>query len=335
MHTALLTAASVLAAFSSSPNLQLNNYSLGSSGSSGSHSTNYYLEGSSGELQDGSTLSATYQLKSGEIQAQQPNVPGAPTVSNNGGAYYNKLQLILSTSGNASDTTYSVAISTNNFVTTNYVQADGTIGATAVYRTYSAWGGSSGTMITGLNPNTTFKVKTDAMQGMYANSAYGPATTATTGTPTLSFALGSNSTSLPALSSGSASFSPVNLSYSTNGSTGGFIYVVGSTGGLKSPLANYTIPSTSMDLTTGQGFGLRSISTSQTSGGPLTAQSPYNNASTNVVGAVLTSLQPLYASSGSVTNASATFNIGASRNATTPAASDYQETMTFIATASF
>ncbi len=335
MHLALLSAFSVFAALSSSSTLQLNNYSLGSSGGIGGHSITYYLEASSGELQGSATLGATYQVKSGSLQAQQPNVPGAPTLTNGSGAYYNKLQVTLDTASNPSDTLYSLAISTDNFATTNYVQTDGTVSATAVYRTYTAWGGASGSLIVGLNPNTAYKVKASAMQGMYASSAYGPAASATTATPSLAFGLGANSTTLPTLSSGSASLSSASLTYATNGANGGYVYVLGANGGLKSMAVTYTIPSATIDLTSGQGFGLRSTSASQTSGGPFLAQSPYNNASANVVGAVLTSLQPLYASSASVVGGSATFNIGASRNATTPAAPDYQEVMTFVAAATF
>ena len=334
MRATLLSALSILAAVSSSSTLQLNAYSLGSSGGVGGHSANYYLEASSGELQGSATLGATYEADSGLVSAQQSNVPGAPTLSSNSGDYYNKLQVKINTAGNPSDTVYSLAISTDNFATTNYVQADGTVGAAAVYRTYTAWGGASGSFISGLAPNTAYKVKADAMQGMYTNSGYGPAASATTGTPNLAFTLSANSTTLPALSSGAASFSTASLTYATNGA-GGYVYVRGLNGGLKSTAANYTIPSATLDLTTGQGFGVRSTAVGQTSGGPFLAQSPYNNASSTIVGAVLTNLQPLYASANSVVGANASFAIGGSRNAITPAAADYQEVLTFIATAAF
>jgi len=335
VHRYALSSLFILAAVSSSSTLQLNNYSLGSGGGVGGHSTNYYIEGSSGELQSGATLGSTYQDNSGSLQAQQPNVPLAPSLSNNGGAYYNKLQFIINTSGNPTDTTYSIATSTDNFATTNYVQADGTIGATAVYRTYAQWGGASGSLITGLSSNTTYKVKANALQGMYAASGYGPAASAATATPSLSFSLSANSTNLAALTTGTVTASNANLTYATNGGNGGSVYILGQNGGLKSTSANYTIPSSSMDLTTGQGFGIRSVSASQTSGGPFAAQSPYNNASANFFGGVLTTLQPLYTTNSSTVGASATFSVGAARTAITPAAGDYQEIMTFIAAATF
>ncbi|HSX07378.1 MAG TPA: hypothetical protein VLG11_00625 [Candidatus Saccharimonadales bacterium] len=329
------SALSLVASLSSSATLQLNNYSLGSSNVDGSHSATYYLEGSAGELQGGATLSAGYRGVGGSAQAQQANVPPAPTLSNNAGAYYNKLQVTLATGGNPSDVTYSLAISTDNFATTNYVQADGTIGATPVYRTYGLWGGSSGSLITGLTPNTTYKIKANALQGMYTASAYGPSASATTGTPSLTFSLSANTANLTALSVGALTTSTLNLTYSTNAGSGGYVYVMGQYGGLHSAAAGYTIPSTTLDLTAGQGFGLRSSSAAQTSGGPFLAQSPYNNASTAVVGAVLTNLTPLYSSAAAVNGGSASFGISASRNATTPAAGDYQEVLTFAGAAAF
>jgi hypothetical protein len=335
MRAFFLTPFMLLAAVSSSTTLQLNNYNLGSGGGAGGHSTTYYMEGSAGQLQSNATLGATYQVNSGSLAVQQPNVPLAPTLSNSGGSYYNKLAVTVNTAGNPSDTTYSLAISTDNFATTNYVQADGTVGATPVYRTYTLWGAAGGSMITGLLPNTTYKVKANALQGMYAASAYGSVASAATGTPSLSFSLSANSTTLSALAVGAATSNTASLTYVTNGANGGFVYVLGKNGGLKSITANYTIPSTTTDLTTGQGFGVRSVSTGQTSGGPFTAQSPYNNASANIVGAVLTNLQPLYGSSSSIIGGNATFAVGASRAATTPAAPDYQEVMTFVAAATF
>jgi len=328
-------ALSLLAALSSSTTLQLNNYSLGSSGNVGSSSATYFVEGSAGELQGNTTVGGSYQTKGGSLQAQQASVPPAPALSSNSGAYYNKLQVTVNATGNPADVTYSLAISTNNFTTTNYVQADGTIGATPVYRTYALWGGSGGSFITGLASNTAYQVKANALQGMYTASSYGPAASATTGTPNLSFSLSTNSVNLTALASGSATTSTVNLSYATNGGSGGFVYAMGQFGGLHSITANYTISSATADLTAGQGFGLRSTAASQTSGGPFAVQSPYNNANANIVGAVLTNLQPLYASAASVTGASGTFVIGGARSAITPAASDYQEVLTFTAAASF
>jgi hypothetical protein len=335
LFTSLGTLLSIVAAVSSSTTLQLNNYSLGPSAATGAHSTTYYLEGTAGELQSNATIGATYQTNSGAAQTQQANVPPAPTLSNNGSTYYNKLLITVATGGNASDATYSIAISTDNFATTNYVQADQTIAATPVYRTYSAWGSGSGSLISGLTSNTTYKVKVNAMQGMYTASAYGPIASASTVSPSLSFALSTNSANLSTLSTGSITTANASLTYATNAPNGGYVYAMGLYGGLRSVSQNYTIPSTTTDLLAGQGFGLRSVSATQTSGGPFTAQAPYNNATASIVGAMLTNLQPLYAATTALVGGSANFTIGASRAATTPAANDYQEVLTFVAAASF
>ena len=134
----------LFAALSSSSTLQLNNYSLGTSGSNSGASTSYFIEGSAGELQAVATSSATIAVQSGSLQAQESNVPPAPSLSNNSNAYYNKLSITINNGGNPSDAIFSIALSSDNFSTTNYVQADGTVGATPVFRTYTQWGGPAG-----------------------------------------------------------------------------------------------------------------------------------------------------------------------------------------------
>ena len=172
------------------------------------------------------------------------------------------------------------------------------------------------------------------MQGKFTATGYGPVATATTAIPSLSFSLPTSSVSLGQLNAGSASTANASLTYATNAGNGGFVYVKGQNAGLKSSSVNFTISSATGSLTSGAGFGLRSVSSSQTSGGPFTVVAPYNAAS-NSVGAVTTGLQAIYASSASVVGATANFTVGGSRAATTPSASDYQETLTFIAAASF
>lgn len=326
----------LFAAVSSSSTLQLNTYSLGSSSTTNSQSATYFIEGSAGELQGSGTVSTTYGANTGSLQSQQGSVPPAPTLSTNGGIYYNQLLMTVATGGNASDTTYSVAISTNNFTTTNYVQVDGTVGATPVYRTYSQWGGASGSTISGLLPNTTYKAKVNALQAKFTATAYGPQASATTTIPTLAFSLSPNTLTLGALAAGSVvTSSNVSLTYSTNGANGGYVYVSGTNGGLKSVKNNVILSSTSGDLSAlTQGFGVQSIAATQSSGGPFTAQTPFT-VSGSSVGAVNTAFQPIYASSTPVTSASASLVVKAKSSATTPAANDYQEILTFVAASSY
>src|SRR5579884_2667426 len=184
----------ILAAFSSGNTYQLKSYSLGAGGGTNNSSSNTYtVQGSLGEQTNNTAAGSTYTGNNSSIQTEQINVPGAPTLSNNGGTYYNQLNCVISTSNDPSDTTYAIAVSTNSFVTTNYVQANGTLGASAVYQTYSTWGGSSGFQMTGLSAGTTYQVKVAAKQGMFTNTAYGPVASQATASPTLSFSVSPNS----------------------------------------------------------------------------------------------------------------------------------------------
>lgn len=326
-----------MAVITSSPNFNLNSASLGGSGSTNSStSTTYKLNASAGGTQGSTANSTNYQTKSGVIQSQQSNVPTAPTLSNNVGLYYNKLNFIISTSGNPTDATYSVAVSTtSNFTITNYVQADGTLKTTPIYQTYTAWGSGTGTLAVGLTPNTAYWLKVNAIQGRFSASGYGPSATASTAQTTLSYSLTPNTLNFGSLLAGSVvSSSTISFTYATNAANGGNIYMAGSDTGLKSPSSsNYLIKVNppSGDLSSlSEGFGLQALTASS----PLSAQAPYNGSS-NVVGSVYTSFQPVFTASAPVTVGTATAKLIAKSSVSTPSASDYSNTLTFIAAASF
>ena len=323
-------------AFSSSTTYQLNSYGIGSGGTNGASSSTYKLQGNAGEQSNGSTAGTTYRANNGAVQTEQLNVPAAPTLSNGSNTYYNKLGFTVNTSGNPADTTYSVAVSTNNFVTTTYVQADGTLGASPVYQAYSAWGGAGGSLISSLQPGTAYKVKVDAMQGVYTNTAYGAAATASTVTPSITFSVSPNTASIGSLLPGSI-FSSPNLTFglTTNAVAGGGVYVSGQSGGLHSATQNHTISAFSGDLTTqSEGFGIQVFNATQTSGGPFSAQSPFNGGGTNV-GAESSVPQQLLSSAAPLTGGSANGVFKAKASALTPTAADYQEILIFLGTANF
>lgn len=328
---------SSFAAFSSSSHYQLKSYGVNSGGTDSSSSTTYKLQGSAGEIGSGS-VGATYQTKSGSIQAQQTNVPGAPTLDNNGGGYFNQLKFTLDTQNNPSDTIYDVAVSTtSNFAVTNYVQADGTLNTTPIFQTYSLWGGASGSFAIGLSSSTTYYFKVAAMQGQFTATGFGPSANIATGiAPTLSFSMSPSLENMGNLNAGSVINSPSDLSftYSSSATNGGNIYVAGNNTGLVSAAAGgYNIhtapPSADLGSAT-EGFGLQGI----TASAPLAIQSPYNGSS-NVVGAIYTTFQPLFSSSSTVSSGTATARIKAKASATTPSANDYTVTLTFIAAADF
>lgn len=326
----------LLAVITSSTSFKLNSYSLDGGSTNSSTSTTYKLNASSGATQGSATASTNYQIKSGVIQSQQANVPTAPTLSNNGGAYTDKLNFIINVSGNPTDTTYSVAVSTtSNFTVTNYVQADGTLNTTPVYQTYTAWGSGTGTLALGLTSGTAYWFKVNAIQGKFSASGYGPSATISTGSAvSLSYSLTPNTISMGSLLAGSViTSSTISFTYATSAANGGTIYMAGSSTGLFSTYGSHTIQVTppSGDLSAlGEGFGLKGLTASS----PLAIQSPYNGAS-NVVGAIYTSFQPVFAATSAVTTGTATASLLAKASVSTPSATDYTNTLTFIAAASF
>ena len=328
-----------LAAFSASSNYQLKSYGVNSGGTNSSTSSTYSLQAGTGEVNGNVSGGTTYQTKSGSIEAQQANVPGAPSLSNGGGTYINKLNFILNTASNPSDTTFVVAVSTSpTFSSISYVQADGTLGATQVFQTYAAWGGASGTDAIGLSSGTTYYFKAAAMQGKFTATGFGPSANATTAvyTPSLSFSVSPNTLNLGALTPNTVINGPSDISFTftTNASYGGTVYIAGSTTGLVSTAAaghSISVSPPSGDLTSlSEGFGLQGLSASS----PLAIQAPYNGTS-NTVGAVYTTFQPIFSASAAVSSGTATARVKAKASATTPAANDYTDTLTFVAAASY
>src|SRR3990167_1615502 len=155
----LLWPCTVTAETLGSTNYQIENPSIDVGGGSSS-STNYTSRESIGEQNDSSAESANYKIFPGFVQHAYPGVPAAPTFTNTGGTLYNTLDFIVNTGdGQQTDTTYAIAISTDDFATTNFIQTDDTIGAGAAWQTYTAWGGASGERLTGLTLSTTYKIK--------------------------------------------------------------------------------------------------------------------------------------------------------------------------------
>lgn len=336
----------ILAAAPASSNYILKNYDVGSGGSGGSSSSNYRLNGVSG-TQTGETQSSTnYTLPSGNNNAQNASVPAAPTFTNPSN-YYNRLQLVLNPGGNPSDTKYLIAISTDNFTTTRYVQPDNTIGNTAsvsTYQTYAVWGGSTGVTITGLTPSTTYRVKVKAMQGSFTDSAYSPVATAATVATSLSISLTTTATSTPPFPVNFTSLTPgsvVNgsadavIGITSNALGGGDVYIRSTNAALASNLASTSITSATTDLSSAAtGYGAQVTAASQTSGGPLASVAPFNGASNNV-GGLTTSLQKILSTTTPINGGSATIRLKAKASAITPSSTDYTDQLTLIAAMNF
>lgn len=335
--------------FPASGNYSLKSFSVGGGGSEGSASNNYSAEMVIGEIGGSELDGGTYKSWPGLIYTQMANTPGAPTFSN-AANYYNKLNLIIDEQNNPSDAQFAIAISTDDFVTTNYVQSDNTVGNTLGsedWQTYTDWGGGSGEFVVGLTPATTYKVKVKARHGNYTEGPWGPEASASTSGLTLSFDIDVSSSDSETGAPYTVSMGNLNpgnivtatdkiwVDLSTNANSGGAVYLYGSTTGLFSSTVSYTIAGYSGNLSSvNEGFGLRSNSATQSSGGPLSAVSPYNG-SNEVVGTIATTPQTVYSSTAPLVDGRGSLLVKAKINALTPAATDYSDSLVLIAAGIF
>lgn len=334
-----------------SSNYQLKDYGFGSGGTATSTSSNYNIFGISGETSGDTSASSSYKTLQGLVGTLQANVPPAPTFTNPD-HYYNKLKLVLDTGSNSSDATYAIAISTDNFSSdTKYVQSDNTVGAvlgSEDWQTYTAWGSGSGIYIIGLTPGTTYTVKVEAERGNFTQTGFGPTAQASTDNPSLTFDIdvaptdtetaAPYSLNIGDLTAGSVitASDKVWVDVDTNGSAGAIVYVQGTNGGLASTDASYTISSVSGNLASStEGYGAQGSSVAESAGGPLEITSPYNGSS-DTVGPLDTTRRIIFDSSGSaITSGRGSFAIKAKASAVTKSASDYNDILTLIASASF
>lgn len=330
----------VLAALPATTNYKLNSFGFGSGGTAGSSTSNYRVEAITGETSGTTPSTSNYAGKPGFIQTQQANVPVAPTITNPS-SYYDKLHLVINPSNNPTDATFAISISDDNFATdTRYIKNDDTVESAltvADYQTYTAWGGAGGFNIIGLAANTTYTVKVKATQGRFTESAYGPTASAATVGQQITFSLSTNSEAMGNLLPATVTNSPTNVTtnLATNGDNGGTVYIAGKNTGLKSATTGFTIASATADLAAAAtGFGVQGVSTTQSSGGPLTTAPPYNGSAQNV-GITNTVLQTIFQTTAPIVGGQGVFVIKAKAASTTPAASDYLETLTIVAAAIF
>jgi hypothetical protein len=174
---------------------ELKEYGFASAGTEaeGSDSTTYTIFATAGEVDNGSIDSTSFRSGNGLTYTMQANVPAAPTFTNPG-SNYDRLKFVLDDGDNPTDTTFAIAISDDDFVTTRYVQDDLTIGNTLGaedWQSYASWGGASGSTITGLAPNKTYKIKAKAVQGDFTESGWSAEASAATIDSTLTFGVDS------------------------------------------------------------------------------------------------------------------------------------------------
>jgi hypothetical protein len=254
------------AAGPSSENFQLEEYGFGAGGTgTDMNSTNFKMFGTAGEIDTGRPYSANYKAGSGLIYTLKLNVPPAPTLTNPA-TNYDRLKFVLNEGGNASDATYAIAISTDNFVSdTKYIKSDSTIGntlTTADFKTYSGWNGTSGTFVTGLRSGTTYYVKSKARLSNFTETEWGPASPGTaTSNSSLTFSLDNSSVTFDSLTPANSytdSDKSTVATVSTNAYNGYAVYVRENQP-LKTPdnftIADFAGTNESPDTWTSTGFG--------------------------------------------------------------------------------
>lgn len=251
-------------------------FGAGGTGESGvTGATNYTIFGTAGELDTGKLNGASlYSIGGGLTYTLKANVPAAPTFTNPS-QNYDRLKFIIDDGGNASDATFAIAISTDNFASdTRYVQNDDTVGTSLGaedWQSYTNWGGATGEYVTGLLPNTTYYIKVKAVQGNFTESEYSLATSATTSNPSLTFGIDSATLTFSHLNPGNSytdSSKSTVLTTSTNAYNGYIIYgrvtqalTLGSNN-----IANYASPNSAPSTWSGTGFGYNTDDTSLTGG---------------------------------------------------------------------
>lgn len=349
MASTILFASALAGLFASSPtstNFTLKAYDFGNGGGSSSTS-NYNLNGTTG-LQTGAPQSSTnFGLKPGEIPTQDTNVPPAGTLSNPDNTY-NKLKLVIATGSNPSDTKFAIAISNDNFATTQYVQNDNGVGSVLGiedYQTYTVWGGAGGFNILSLVPNTSYQIRVSALQGNFTGSAFGPASTAvSTSQPSIAFGVSTSLNSTPPFELNFPSLLPNTVvsanaqavvTLTSNAAFGGAVYIKDSNSGLFSASKSFTLTSASTDLTAAaSGYGAQVTTTSQTSGGPFSSAAPFSGVNDNV-GVLSSNPQVAINTSGPLVTGTANIALKAKTASATPAAQDYSDTLTIIASMLF
>jgi hypothetical protein len=339
----------IFLALPASSTYQLKDFGFGSGGAGDSASSNYSLEGIAGEQSNNTLSGSTYNLGSGLTYTNQANVPTAPTVVNSSN-WYNKLRITINQSNNPSDTKYAIAVSPDSFVTTYYVQDDFRLGTTLGledYQTYATLGSGSGFLLLGLQSSTTYQVKVKAWQGKFTETGYGPSASAATVSAALTFDIDVSASDTETSTPFTASFGnllpntvttsseKVWVDFDTNAENGGTVFVSGQNSGLKSTVLNYTIAALTSNLAAAsEGYGAQGVSATESSGGPFIIETAYSVSSDNVA-TIDTVNRGIFSATSPVTAGRGSFQMKAKASSVTPAANDYQETLTVVSSANF
>ena len=338
-----------LGALPTTTNYSLQSYGFGSGGTANSGTTNYSLEGISGELSGQTATTSAYTTKPGFIETEQANVPKVTLT--NPSNYYDKLNFVIDQQNNPTDTKYALQVkvgdATCDFTTgtIRYIQSDDTLGTTlttADYQTYTTWGGAGGANIIGLAASTSYCVRAKATQGNFTESAYGPSSQAATVGQQITFCLytnancgaGGHSESLSLLAGTVTTSGNIGVDFSTNADAGGSVYIY-SNGALTSssrpgtPINSAAAGNTQNLGSLSKGYGAQATNAVSMSINPI-----YSNGG-NIVGSLSTTIQTILSTGSPVTSTGNQIQLQAKPDNVTNAANDYSDIITVVAAASF
>jgi hypothetical protein len=366
----------VLAEDLDSGNYKLKDVTFSGNEGGGSSSANYAAYVTTDEyIHDVRFTSANYQIRAGVLNTWKANVPkvqcfettsagstncqdgdisnGMVALCGQSGCY-DRARVEIDPQSNPSDTLYSLQITTDsNWTTWNYVDGSTFMVESAAthnlsdYLTESAWENVVANYnVYGLQPGTTYYVRFTAIHGDFTESEPGPALTATTSTPQVTFDIdiansGGSATETAApysINIGTLRFGSITTSTNliwidigTNVPEGAGVYVRSQYGGLFTSSGSYTINSVTGDLSSTTGYGLQGNTTTQTYLGPLNTEAIYAAGgenigilTTNIYGTRIlnTNNQPIY-------NGRASFYLKARPPEQAPATTDYVDSIIF------
>ncbi|HSX43164.1 MAG TPA: hypothetical protein VLF59_03700 [Candidatus Saccharimonadales bacterium] len=155
-----------------------------------------------------------------------------------------------------------------------------------------------------------------------------------------SFALSANTDALGTLGTGTVSVSPTprTATVNTNAKNGWIVWAKDANAGLNSSSSSYTIPSncssgagSNSTLGAGtEGYNTGVTQTQAGGSGTITVQTPFVGGVTGKGGGLCTTFQPLAESTGSADTAVLTVTNNAAIKGSTPAATDYTDTITVV-----
>ncbi|NTV77671.1 MAG: hypothetical protein HGA25_00640 [Clostridiales bacterium] len=274
------------------------------------------------------------------------------------GGCYDKARFEVITNSNPSDTLYTIAKSTDNFVNDIQYIDGATFRPEAVgnhdindFRTQAYWEAEVFN-IKALASNTLYSIKISALQGDFTQSDYSKTSSTTTGIGSIFFDIdiaSSGGTAAESSSPYTVAFSGADdlvggaaattapnlvwLDIDSNSSGGVAVVQFGKNGGLHSATTTQTITSATANLDTSlEGFGLQSFYVyNDTSGflGDLTAEANYAG-SLNTVGAITTTANKIYDGDGPISNGRVGMYLIAKAGTNKTPATDYSEEIYFV-----